>query len=110
MTKTLSTRLPDGCQWIDLSGQEPPATGMALECDGRRVLSVVPRRGGWLVMTIPAGASQPLPKIVVRSAADGMRWASKWINARSHGHPGVAQAPHAPARGPAVPVHGEVAE
>lgn len=102
MTKAVSTRLPPGCRWVDLSEQDPSAQGMALERNGKRVLSVVPKRGGWLVMATPAGASQPMPKIVVRSIADGMRWASKWINARSRGLGDVAppQAPHAHIRSP----------
>lgn len=94
MTKAVSTRLPAGCRWVDLSQQDPAAVGMALERNGKRVLSVVPKRGGWLVMATPAGESQPMPKIVVRSIADGMRWASKWINARSRGlGDGVIAAP-----------------
>ncbi|MEJ1095672.1 MULTISPECIES: hypothetical protein [unclassified Pseudoxanthomonas] len=102
MTKAVSTRLPAGCRWVDLSQQNPPAVGMALERDGKPVLSVVPKRGGWLVMATPAGASQPMPKIVVRSIADGMRWASKWINARSRGLGDAAspQASHAHLRSP----------
>jgi hypothetical protein len=96
MTKAVSTRLPEGCRWVDLSEENPPAQGMALERHGRRVLSVVPKRGGWLVMATPVGESQPMPKIVVRSIADGMRWASKWINARSRGLGDPTAAPQAP--------------
>jgi hypothetical protein len=103
MAKAVSTRLPAGCRWVDLSEQDPPAQGMALERNGKRVLSVVPKRGGWLVMAAPVGESQPMPKIVVRSIADGMRWASKWVNARSRGFGDIAAAPpasHAHIRSP----------
>lgn len=98
MAKTLSTKLPAGCRWVDLSEQDPPAEGMALERNGKRVLSVVPKRSGWLVMAAPVGESQPMPKIVVRSIADGMRWASKWVNARSRGWEGAATEPQHPSQ------------
>jgi hypothetical protein len=95
MAKAVSTRLPAGCRWVDLSEQDPSTQGMALERNGKRVLSVVPKRGGWLVMATPLGESQPTPKIVVRSVADGMRWASKWVNARSRGLGDATAAPRA---------------